>query len=123
LQKATMMASFSSDKLVDFGSLGPVGRSATEPRFFHFATVFGLIHNAWTAPQALLTILYCSTDCLRRCGAAVKNLLRLDTVNENLVPRSGPIVSSATKCHQVDDTQGQKNEKSAIFNSARLLPC
>ena len=25
-------------------------------------------------PQALLTILYCSTDCLCRCGAAVKNL-------------------------------------------------
>src|ERR1700682_2881521 len=25
-------------------------------------------------PQALLTILYCSTDCLSRCGAAVKNL-------------------------------------------------
>src|SRR5258707_12687943 len=24
--------------------------------------------------QALLTILYCSTDCLRRCGAAVQNL-------------------------------------------------
>ena len=24
--------------------------------------------------QALLTILYCSTDCLSRCGAAVKNL-------------------------------------------------
>lgn len=49
-----MMASFSSDKLVDFGSLGPVGRSATEPRFFHFATVFGLIHNAWTAPPGSL---------------------------------------------------------------------
>src|SRR5436853_3587571 len=25
-------------------------------------------------PQARLTILYCSTDCLCRCGAAVKNL-------------------------------------------------
>jgi hypothetical protein len=43
LRKATMMASSSSDKLVDFGSFGPVERSATEPRFFHFATVFGLI--------------------------------------------------------------------------------
>jgi hypothetical protein len=41
--KATMMASSSSDKLVDFDSFGPVGRSATEPRCFHFATVFGLI--------------------------------------------------------------------------------
>jgi hypothetical protein len=27
---------------VDLGSLGPVGRSATAVRFFHFATVFGL---------------------------------------------------------------------------------
>jgi arsenate reductase len=27
---------------VDFGFLGSVGRSATEPRFFRFATVFGL---------------------------------------------------------------------------------
>jgi hypothetical protein len=25
-------------------------------------------------PQALLTMLYRSTDCLRRCGAAMKNL-------------------------------------------------
>src|SRR5215208_3440948 len=25
-------------------------------------------------PQARLTILYCSTDCLCRCGAAVENL-------------------------------------------------
>src|SRR5215204_2778685 len=25
-------------------------------------------------PQARLTILYCSTDCLSRCGAAMKNL-------------------------------------------------
>ena len=38
-----MMASSSSDKLVNFGSFGPVGRSTTEPRFFYFATVFGLI--------------------------------------------------------------------------------
>jgi hypothetical protein len=35
-RKATMMASSSSDKLVDFGSFGPVGRSATESRCFHF---------------------------------------------------------------------------------------
>jgi hypothetical protein len=37
------MASSSTDKTVDFGSLGPVGRSLTELRFFHLATVFGLI--------------------------------------------------------------------------------
>jgi hypothetical protein len=28
---------------VDFASFGPVGRSATEPRFFHLATVLGLM--------------------------------------------------------------------------------
>jgi hypothetical protein len=38
-----MMASSSADRTDDFGSFGPVGRSATEVRFFHFATVFGLI--------------------------------------------------------------------------------
>ena len=30
-------------RTVDLGSRGPVGRSATEPRFFHFATVLGLM--------------------------------------------------------------------------------
>ena len=34
--------SFSTDKTVDLGSFGPVGRSETELRFFHLATVFGL---------------------------------------------------------------------------------
>jgi hypothetical protein len=38
-----MIASSSTDSTVDFGSFGPVGRSATELRFFHFATVFWLI--------------------------------------------------------------------------------
>ncbi len=28
---------------LDLGAFGPVGRSATEPRFFHLATVFGFI--------------------------------------------------------------------------------
>jgi hypothetical protein len=37
------IASSSIDSTVDFGRLGPVGRSATEPRFFHLATVFGLM--------------------------------------------------------------------------------
>jgi len=31
------------DSTVDLGSLGPVLRSAVECRFFHFATVFGLM--------------------------------------------------------------------------------
>ncbi|GJE46084.1 hypothetical protein AEGHOMDF_5284 [Methylobacterium soli] len=35
-------ASFSADNTVDRGSVGPVFRSTTEDRFFHFATVFGL---------------------------------------------------------------------------------
>ena len=34
------IASSSIDRAVDFGSFGPVGRSATELRFFHFMTVF-----------------------------------------------------------------------------------
>jgi hypothetical protein len=35
-----MTASSSAVRTVDFGSLGPVGTSATEVRFFHLATVF-----------------------------------------------------------------------------------
>jgi hypothetical protein len=42
-RKATIIASSSTDSTVDFGSLGPVGRSAVEVRFFHLATVFWLI--------------------------------------------------------------------------------
>jgi hypothetical protein len=38
-----MIASSSIDSTVDLGSFGPVGRSATEVRLFHFATVFWLI--------------------------------------------------------------------------------
>jgi hypothetical protein len=30
---------------VDFGSLGPVGKSVTELRFFHLVTVFGLMNE------------------------------------------------------------------------------
>lgn len=33
----------STDKTVEHGCLGPVGRSVTEVRFFHFATVFWLM--------------------------------------------------------------------------------
>ncbi len=32
-----------ADSTVDLGSLGPVGRSVAEVRFFHLATVFWLI--------------------------------------------------------------------------------
>ena len=42
-RKATMIASSSIERTVDFGSFGPVGRSATELRWRHLATVFGLI--------------------------------------------------------------------------------
>ena len=38
-----MTASSSIESTVDLGSFGPVGRSATEVRFFHLATVFWLI--------------------------------------------------------------------------------
>jgi hypothetical protein len=38
-----MTASSSIDSTVERAFFGPVGRSATEGRFFHFATVFGLI--------------------------------------------------------------------------------
>ena len=37
-----MTASSSIERTVDFGSFGPVGRSAAEFRFFHLATVFWL---------------------------------------------------------------------------------
>jgi hypothetical protein len=38
-----MIASSSIDSTVDLASFGPVGRSPTEARFFHLATVFWLI--------------------------------------------------------------------------------
>ena len=41
--KATTTASSSTDRTVDRGSFGPVGRSEAEARFRHLATVFGLI--------------------------------------------------------------------------------
>ncbi len=42
-RNATMTASSSLDSNVDFGSLGPVLQSAVELRFFHLATVLGLM--------------------------------------------------------------------------------
>ena len=41
--EATITASSSTDSTVDLACLGPVGRSATEDRFFHLETVFWLI--------------------------------------------------------------------------------
>jgi hypothetical protein len=38
-----MVASSSTDNTEDFASVGPVGRSLTELRFFHLATVFWLM--------------------------------------------------------------------------------
>ena len=46
-----MIASSSTDSTVDFGSFGPVGRSAIELRLRHLATVFWLIPNAWPEPS------------------------------------------------------------------------
>jgi hypothetical protein len=37
-----MNASSSIESTDECGSFGPVGRTATEPRFFHFATAFWL---------------------------------------------------------------------------------
>jgi hypothetical protein len=38
-----MMASSAADSTEDLASLGPFGMSAAELRFFHLATVFGLM--------------------------------------------------------------------------------
>jgi hypothetical protein len=64
--KATMMASSSTDRTVDLGSLGPVGWSVTVPRFFHLATVFGLIPcRGQAAPQRSI--------CLKRHALLAHN--------------------------------------------------
>ena len=42
LRKATTIASSSPDKTVERGSVGPVRRSATELRRFHFAIILWL---------------------------------------------------------------------------------
>ena len=51
LRKATMIVSSSADRTVYVGSFGPVGRSLTDERFFHFATVF------WLMPYRLASVL------------------------------------------------------------------
>jgi hypothetical protein len=42
-QQSRMIASCSTVRTVERGCFGPVRRSATEQRFLHFATVFGLM--------------------------------------------------------------------------------
>jgi len=42
-RKATTIASSSTERTVDFGSLGPVGKSLTDERCLDLATVFWLI--------------------------------------------------------------------------------
>jgi hypothetical protein len=42
-RNATTIASSSIDSTVDLASFGPVGRSATDVRLFHLATVFWLM--------------------------------------------------------------------------------
>ena len=84
-----MIASSSIDSTVDFGSFGPVGRSATERRIPPLG--HGLLVDPVApgqGPQALLTMLYRSTDRLCRCGAAVKNLAHTASLHaeENSAP-------------------------------------
>src|SRR5277367_352605 len=56
LRKATTTASSSTDRAVDLGFLGPVGRSETDDRAFHLAMVFGLTPWRLASPQALLMV-------------------------------------------------------------------
>ena len=70
-----MTASSSTDSTVDRGSFGPVGRSATERPLLPLGD--GLLVDPVALgqrPQALLTMLYRSTDRLCRRGAPVENL-------------------------------------------------
>ena len=53
-RKATMIASCSTVSTLDFASFGPVGRSAVDVRFFHFATVFWLIPWRRSRPSGSL---------------------------------------------------------------------
>ncbi len=42
-RKPTITASSSADRLVDVGCRGQVGRKPGDGRFFHFATILGLM--------------------------------------------------------------------------------
>ena len=70
-----MIASLDDDSTVDLASLGPVGRSATESALLPLGD--GLLIDPVApsqSPQALLTMLYRSTDRLCRRGAPMENL-------------------------------------------------
>jgi hypothetical protein len=71
-----MIAASSPDRTVDFGALGPIGRSATEVRFFHFATVFWLMpcRSASPAIPSSLDYVVLRHGLPLSCGAAVKGL-------------------------------------------------
>jgi hypothetical protein len=77
------IASSSIESTVDFVSFGPVGRSATEALL---PLRDGLLVDPVVLrqnPQALLTMLYRSTDRLCRSGAAVKNLAHSASLHAN----------------------------------------
>src|SRR5262245_56162996 len=70
-----MMASSSRDSTVDLDAFGPVGRSAVRRPVLPLGDRLLVDPVALGQhPQALLTILYCSTDRLCRGGAPMKNL-------------------------------------------------
>jgi hypothetical protein len=66
-----MTASSSADGTVDLGSFGPVGIGNRGPRFPLGDRLPVHAVALRKPPQALLTMLHRSTDCLRRCGAPV----------------------------------------------------
>jgi hypothetical protein len=67
-----MIASFSTDSTEDFGSLGPVGRSATDDRFLHLNAVLGLLPYRVAGTLRLSDYaVSLKTDRLCRRGASV----------------------------------------------------
>ena len=103
-----MTASSSNDRTVECGSLGPVGRSATDVRFFHnrrpllpLGDRLGVDAIALgERPQALLTILYCSTDRLCPPGRLGSPEGRLVTFPCRTCPIVPPSIPWKTLHHQ-----------------------
>ncbi|MBG6147642.1 hypothetical protein IWQ51_005797 [Labrenzia sp. EL_142] len=108
----------SNDRTVDRSSLGPVGRSVTELRFFHLATL-GIDPVALgECSQALLTILYCSTHRLFRFGAPVQNLSHSASFHsgEKIAPSKLGIKQLETARHHVaQDRVSQASEQMRNF--------
>jgi hypothetical protein len=75
-----MTASSSIERTVDFGSFGPVGRSAAELRFFHLATVFWLTRIDWPEPSG-------SLDYRRTAAVVVALPCRIWTIEHPSIPR------------------------------------